>query len=112
MKKKVRFLDSIAGMGDPRPTAELDAKYEAHRDKLRREALARGGREPSAYILDQIITDMKKQDRYGEKPIGFSRDWSFKPGDERVISSDLAEKWEDSGICIIVEDAPAGRKAA
>lgn len=101
MKKlKVRILDSIAGLADPKPKADLDAKYAAKRENMNR------SREKpfSEHFLNSVIEDMKKRDRYGEKPLGFPRDWSFKPGDEPLINEELARKWEDAGICVVIED--------
>jgi hypothetical protein len=100
MKVKVRILDSIAGLADPRPKDELDAKYATKIEKMN------AGREKpfSKHFTDTMIGQMKSRDRYGEKPIGFPRDWSFKPGDEPMIDADLAVKWEDSGICMVITE--------
>ncbi len=98
MKKvKVKFLDSIAVLADPKPTHELDKKYA---DKI--EKMNRGREKPfSKYFVDNLIADMKKHDRYGEKQQGFLRDMAFKPGDEALIEETLAQDWEDAGVCVI-----------
>lgn len=107
MKKvKVKILEPIAGLGDPKPVTELDRKYErkiAEMNKGRREQLSRT-------FTEELIASWKLQDRYGEKPLGFPRDFGYKVGDEPMISEDLAQKWEDSGICTIL--AEPTRKAA
>jgi hypothetical protein len=98
MKKiAVEILDSIAGVADPKPRTELDAKYQAKRQSLRSKE-----HPVSDATIDSIIDDMKKRDRYGERPLGFKRDWSFKPGDKVSIDEGLAANWEDAGICRIV----------
>lgn len=107
MKKKVKITESIAGLADPKSREELDQKYIAHRQKL----LA-VEKPPSAHTVSTIIDEMKKRDRFGEKAIGFTRDWSFKPGDEVFINAELADKWEAAGICQILEDTAPSKKAA
>ena len=99
-KVKVKILDSIAGLADPKPQSVLDEKYRAKIEQMNK------GREKpfSKFFTDQVIGQMKQHDRYGEKPIGFVRDWSFKPGDEPMIEESLAKAWEDSGICTILRD--------
>ncbi len=99
MKKKVRMLDSVAGLGDPRPVEDLDQKYQAIRD--RNKAAERPLTERT--IENQIAT-MKLRDRYAEKPLGFKRDWSFKVDQEAMIPADLAAKWEDAGLCVILTE--------
>jgi hypothetical protein len=101
MKKvKVKILDSIAGLADPKPTAELDKKYS---DKITQ--MNRQRKNPfSAAFIEELVTDWKKSDRYGEQPLGFRRDWSFKPDQEAMISAELAEKWEEAGLCMILRD--------
>jgi hypothetical protein len=99
-KVKVKMLESIAGLADPRPRNELDEKY---RKKI--EQMNRGRQKPfSDEFTNNMLKDMKERDRYGEKPLGFPRDWSFKPGDEPMIEQSLAEKWEDGGVCLIVRE--------
>lgn len=107
-KVKVKILDSIAGLKDPRSPSELDEKY---RQQIQR--MNKGRQKPfSEGFVEELVSDFKKHDRYGEKPLGFARDWSFKPGDEVMINADLAEKWQDAGICTILADEPAAKKAA
>lgn len=101
MKKvKVKILDPIAGLADPKPTHVLDEKYKAkiaQMNKGRRVAY-------SKEFTDELIADMKAHDRYGEKILGFPRDFAFKTGDEVMINAELAEKWEEAGICTIIRD--------
>lgn len=102
-KTKVKFLDSIAGLGDPKSPAELDAQY-----RVKIALLGQGREKPfSQAFCEEVIATYKKRDRYGEKPIGFARDFSFKIGDEAMIPSELAEKWQDAGICLILPTAQA-----
>jgi hypothetical protein len=103
MKKRVKMLESIAGLADPRPQAVLEEKY----SKLRIENKRRE-KPLSEFTIESRIDDLKKRDRYGEVSLGFPRDWSFKPGDEPLINAELAEKWEEGGLCVAVE----GKKAA
>lgn len=113
MKKiKVRIIEPIAGLADPRSTSELDEKYRRHV-----EAINKGRQVPfSRGYVDDLIGRFKAHDRYGEKPIGFPRDWVFKAGDEVYINPELAEKWQESGICLILssveEPTVTGKKAA
>lgn len=99
MKERVKILESIAGLADPKPPAELDEKY-----RKQIELMNQGREKPlSDHAVKTAIADMKKHDRYGERAIGFPRDWSFKPGDEIAIDADLAAKWEAAGICAILK---------
>lgn len=99
-KIKVKILQSIAGMGDPRPKEELDVKYARAIQQMNR---GRRNKLSDEYITE-LLTGWKQTDRYGEKPLGFATDFAFKPGDEPMIQEDLARKWEDSGVCVIVRD--------
>lgn len=107
MKKvRVKFLESIAGLADPKPKAELDEKYERIREEnLRRE------RPLSQATVEERIHAYKQTDRYGEPFIGFNKDFGFKVGDEAFILGEIASKWEASGICVILPDVPAARTA-
>jgi hypothetical protein len=99
LKKRVKIADSIAVLADPKPTAELDAKYAKHRDAL----LARD-KPPSKATIDQEIKNLKLRDRYGEPAYGFKTDRGFKPDQEILIDATLAEKWEAVGMCVILGD--------
>lgn len=106
MKKvRVRIIESIGGLADPKAPEQLQAKY----DQMRREMEAKE-KPPSKATIDAVINSAKLRDRFGETPVGFSRDWAFKPGDEPAISEDLAAKWEECGICVLV--SPEKRKEA
>ncbi len=105
-KVKVKFSEPIAVLGDPKPTAVLNEKYKKFADDL----LARE-KPPSASTIKYLIEQKKLADRYGEPMYGFARDMAWKAGDEAFINAELAEKWQDCGICMILEDAP-GKKAA
>lgn len=101
MKKvKVKMLDSVAGLADPRSTEELDRKYKAKIAQMNQ------GREKpfSETFTRNFIDEMKRRDRYGEKPLGFPRDWAFKAGDEPYIDAALAENWEAAGMCVVIRD--------
>lgn len=102
-KKRVKMLDSIAGLGDPKPVAVLDEKYANMRTAMKKPG---HGREKgiSDYTIETVIAETKKRDRYGEQPIGFARDWALKPDAELMINADLADKWEAAGICVILTE--------
>lgn len=108
MKKRVKFLDSIAILADPKPTDVLEEKYRDMKAKM----LARKPRPASAATIEEAINTTKLRDRYGEPSHGFARDMSFKPDQEALINADLAVKWEAAGICVILEDASGKSKAA
>ena len=99
-KVRVKITDSFAVLADPRPKTELDAKYEAIRRKMI-------GREkpPSKATIDETINTLKKRDRYGEPMLGFVRDRGFRPDQEVLIDAVLARKWEDAGMCVVLEEA-------
>lgn len=107
-KKRVKFMESIAGLADPKPVSVLDEKYDKMRDQMRRPAQ---GREKgvSEYTINTVIAETKLRDRYGEKQVGFARDYSFKPGDEASIDAELADKWDALGLLTILGDV---KKAA
>lgn len=107
MKVKVKILEPIAGLADPKPMADLDRKYEKKIAEMNR------GREKelSKYFTDNLLAEWRKRDRYAEKPLGFPRDYAFKVGDEPMIDETLAKHWEDAGICMIVTE-PSSKKAA
>ena len=98
-KVKVKILESIAGLADP-DTAKLDAKYETIRARLR-------GRDkpPTEQAIKLHIEEMKRLDRYAEKPLGFKKEWSFRPSVEVMIEAALAEKWIEADICALFQPA-------
>lgn len=108
MKIRVKMLDSIAGLADPKSNQDLDRKHEAAMQQMNK------GREKafSREFTERQIADMRKRDRYGEKPLGFPRDWSFKTNDEPMINEELARKWEEAGLCLILDPAAPAKKAA
>lgn len=107
MTTKIKLLTSIAGLGDP-DRAKLDAKYVRLSASMQAEVDFRG-KKRSTESIAAAVAEEKRKDRYDEKPIGFKTDWSFRSGDEAVIDSELAKKWADSGICIIL---PTEKRAA
>lgn len=106
MQVRVKITDSFAIMADPRPVAELDAKYRKMRETMR----ARRPRPVSEPTIDETIRVTKLRDRYGEPIHGFPRDRGFKPDQEMSLDAGLAAKWEADGKCVILE--PAEKKAA
>lgn len=104
-KVRVRIIDSIAGLADPKPKSVLDEKYKKFADGLR-------GKEkpPSEGTIRMLIDEKKKADRYGDPPMGFAKDWAFKPNDEPMVDEDLARKWEESGICVVIADKRDSKK--
>jgi hypothetical protein len=105
-KVKVKFLDSIACLADPKPRAVLDAKYDAIINELKNRE-----KPPSSATIKNQIDEKKRADRYGEPMLGFTRDMAWKSGEEAFINAELAEKWQDCGTCLIIEE-PASKKAA
>lgn len=103
-KVKVRFMESIAVLADPKTEDLLNQKYEDFARQLQLKE-----KPPSAGTIKYLIDQKKKADRYGEPQLGFARDMAWKPGEEGFISADLAAKWQDNGICIILD---ADKKAA
>jgi len=97
---KVKILDSIAGLADPRPKSMLDEKYA----KIRHDLSTRRPKPAPAPIIEDTIATTKLRDRYGEPELGFARDWSFKPDQEVMIPESLAKKWEEAGICTPADD--------
>lgn len=102
-KTRVKILTSIACLGDPKPVAELDAEYAEVRAQL--SAKTRKPAPLSEAKIDEIIARQKQLDRYGKAGTGFPRDISFRPDQEALIDAELAEKWQESGICIILAAA-------
>ena len=101
-KLMVKFEESVATLADPRPTEELDRKYL----EIRRKLLTRESPPSETTIVAQIEVH-KKLDRYGEKAWGFTRDRSFRPGQETTIDAELARAWEAAGYCVIVGESLA-----
>jgi hypothetical protein len=105
MKKlRVKFNEPVAVLADPRPIAELDRKYKQLREKMENREI---DGQPKPYPESPIrlrISEMKAADRYGEPYLGFLRDTGFKPDSEHMINADLAEKWEASGVCMIIRE--------
>ena len=101
MKVRVKILDSIAGLADP-DTEKLNEKYEKIVSGLK-------GRDkpPTDKQIENHINEFKKSDRYHEKPLGFKKDWAFKPGDEAFVEESLAKRWAESEICTILRDEKA-----
>jgi hypothetical protein len=100
-KTRVKFLDSIAGLGDP-DKAKLELRYAELRRTMRLQSQKR-----TAESIEKAIDEQKATDRFNEVPIGFAKDFSFAPGQEAQIPADLAEKWEAAGICVSVEKKAA-----
>jgi hypothetical protein len=99
-KVRVKILDSIAGLADPRPRAALDEKYR----KMQADMKSRRPKPVPDVVIEETIETTKKRDRYGEPELGFPRDWSFKPDQETMIGAEIAKKWEDAGICLILAE--------
>jgi len=66
---KVRFIDSVAGLGE-----------------------------------SEVFDENGKKTFVKNTPYNLRREYSFRPGEVAVIDSELAEKWQEGGIC---ELAPA-----
>jgi len=101
MKSKVKMLDSIAGLADPKPTETLDEKYATMLRTMR----ARTPKPVPEAVIKETIAQTKLRDRYGEPMLGFPRDFSFRANEEVLIDAALAKKWEAAGMCIILDEA-------
>ena len=97
--KRVKFLDSIAGLGDPNKS-RLEERYERLRVTLKQQKRSPAG-------IEEFINEQKIKDRYAEVPIGFAKDFSFKAGEEALIPAGIAEKWEACGICVAIPEKKA-----
>lgn len=109
-KVRVKILEPIAVLADPKPKADLEAKYKKFADGLRERE-----KPPSESTIKALLNEKKLADRYAEVPLGFARDMAWKIGDEAFINAELAEKWQDGGICLIIDEASASspsKKAA
>jgi len=109
MKKvRVKFVESIAGCRDPLPK-ELEAKYTRLASSL---AAERDGKIPR-HTQGQIAAAVDAARRQDEAVIrtGFSKDWAFKPGDEAMVSEEIAKVWEEQGILTLIPPEPV-KKAA
>jgi len=97
----VKFLDSIAGQRDQAP-ATLEAKYKRMDESMTKET---EGKAPK-YKKHQVDAAVDAERRQDEAIIrsGFVKDWSFKPGDEALVSVAAAEAWEESGVAVIVKE--------
>lgn len=106
MKKiKVTMLASVAGTGDPSPAA-LRQKYGrmlANLVKQSRDAQASGKAGKSDEEIESLVSAEKRKDEKIPRVSGFDHEFSFKPKDVALIDADLAEKWQEAGICIIDE---------
>jgi hypothetical protein len=109
IKKRVKILVSIAGLGDP-DTAALDKKYQAIADGMNKRA-AEANAKLKPETIQAVIAEYKRQDRYGDVKRGFRSDFAFPPGAEVTVPAAIAEHWEEAGICSILPDLP-GAKAA
>ena len=98
--KKVKFLTSIAGLADP-DCAQLDKKYEQFKVRAR-QASEKKGREFKPGPVKLAIDELKQLDRYNDICRGFKQDFNFKTGDEGLIPADVAKKWEQAGICVVI----------
>jgi hypothetical protein len=114
MKKvKVTMLMSIAGTGDP-SAASLKQKYDRMLTNLAqqsRNAQASGKPGKTDEEIEALVGAEKRKDSKIPRVSGFDHEFSFKPKDVAFIDADLAEKWQDGGICII-ESEVSLKKAA
>ncbi len=113
MKKKVTLLVSIAGTGDPSP-ASLASKYARMASTLAQQSVAaqsagKPGKSPED--IAALVDAERRKDARIPRLAGFDHEFSFKPKDVAFIDAALAVKWQEAGICIIEDDAPATRSA-
>ncbi|HLK64730.1 MAG TPA: hypothetical protein VKU19_14895 [Bryobacteraceae bacterium] len=107
---RVKFLDSIAGLRDPRPE-ELEARYKRLGADMARQRRPDGlGASYSASAIAQAIEEERRRDA-AAVPLGFTKDWCFKMGEEGLVNQVIAEEWEAAGICIIIRE-PGKKDAA
>jgi hypothetical protein len=110
-KVKVTILQSVAGTGDPSP-ADLKRKYELMTVTMTQHSLTAqkaGKQGRTDEEIAAIVETERRKDARTPRLAGFDHEFSFKPKDVALIDADLAEKWQDAGICIIEESA---KKAA
>jgi hypothetical protein len=96
-KIRVRFLECIAGLGDPDKT-HLDRKY----DQLLVDLTSRE-KGPTRVQIAARIAELKIIDRY-EGQSGFKRDFVFRPGEEVFIPEKAALDWQNCGVCEILPE--------
>lgn len=111
MKRRVKMLVSIAGLGDANPS-DLAKKYDRMERDMRAKFRLSGGTKVRVFSDEQIASTIETERRKdaAEPRRGFSQDFSFKAGDEPLIDAGVAEKWEEGGICVAIQE-PA-KKAA
>jgi hypothetical protein len=100
-KVRVKMLTSIAGLGDANP-ADLAKKYARMERDLRSKTRKRDGITAQIYTEDQIagLVNSEKRRDADEPRRGFAQEFQFKAGEEALIDSLIAEKWEAAGICV------------
>jgi len=101
---RVKFLDSIAGLRDPIQAA-LETKYK----KLEESMSAEKNGKVQAHSKVQIAAAVDAARRSDEAVIrtGFVKDWSYKPGEEALVSVAIAKAWEEAGIVSIITQQAA-----
>jgi hypothetical protein len=105
---RVRFLDSIAGAGDPVP-AQLEEKYRNMSDELlkMKEGKMKKYTEQQVRVL---VDDERKRDAAIIRS-GFAKQFSFKVGDEATVNVEIAKHWEDASICSILPEQTVAKAA-
>ena len=107
---RVKMLESVAGLKDPDREA-LDRKYKGIVADYEARAL-KNNREVKPHLVKALIDEHKRQDRYDDVCRGFKRDFAFAPGSEPSIPIEVAQKWEEAGLCTILPDEPPAKRAA
>lgn len=105
MKKRVKMLVAIAGMGDAQPM-ELAKKYAKTERDLRSKTRTRDGVPTQVHSEEYIagVVNAAKRKDAAEPRRGFPQDFQFKAGDEALIDAEIAEKWEAAGICVALTE--------
>ena len=110
--KKVKFLQSIAGLGDMQP--EQAARKYARIERDLRSVMKKDSAGNSIQVNTEenirATIDREKAKDALEPHRGFKQDYSFKAGDEVMIESTVADKWEAAGICTVIIEKSSGAK--
>ena len=103
-RASVRFIEAIAGLGDPTPE-QLERKYEGLYDQLARTVLANEKR-LSPFEIEAKVKEARVTDANTIRT-GFTRDFAFKAGDSTTLPRPIAEAWAASCIVQIIPESAA-----
>jgi len=104
-KVKVKFLQSISGQPDQK-AAENEKRYNKLADVMARTVDPNSKPPRPIYTAVQITEAVAAARALDSKiiPLGFTKDWSFRAGEEANVNAAIAPSWEEAGICEILPD--------